>query len=184
MGEKSLINTKNTGNNNQKILPDIPQDLLLALTRKNWMSHDARWQMTIVCEFGWEMGNKLNQIVIKQMGKTMMQRLKKNIEMPAIRTIKNLQKIWVEASELFWASHSKDIFSFPTENEVKITVHECKTNTNVRKAGVENEYQCGCFALREGIFDALSIKSQQSVRKCLKDGDNCCEISIKVEKLP
>jgi len=40
------------------------------ILRENWVSHDGRWFLKTAQELGFDVANRLNQIVIRSMGKT------------------------------------------------------------------------------------------------------------------
>ena len=80
----------------------IPDKKKIEIIRKNWMSHDAKSQMTIVREFGWEKGNKINKQVIQEMGKTMMQRLLNTLEIKKVTNMTDLLNYCYTAMNLYY----------------------------------------------------------------------------------
>ena len=63
-----MINQKNS-------ISKLSCEQKIEILLKNWMSHDARWQMAVAQKLGWENGNKLNKVVIKDIGKVLMHRI-------------------------------------------------------------------------------------------------------------
>ncbi len=57
------------------LLSSVNNEKKIEILRKNWMSHEARYQMAIVRELGWEKANNINKTVIYEIGKVMMYRL-------------------------------------------------------------------------------------------------------------
>jgi hypothetical protein len=84
----------------------VTDEQRIEILRKNWMPHEARWQMAVFEVLGWEKSNNLNKAVIRDVGKVMMYRL----------------------------------------------------------------------------MNALGIEAEEELGKCLKKGDNACEIVLKVNK--
>ncbi|MBY8982102.1 MAG: hypothetical protein KGD57_04075, partial [Candidatus Lokiarchaeota archaeon] len=121
------------------------------ILRKNWLSHDARWQMAIVKKLGWEKGNKINKAIIKDMGKVMMQRLLNVIGVKKITNINDYIEICYTAMELYYPSPSmKYTFKKISENEISGIIEKCIIYDQVKKMKVDNFYECGCFSMRAG----------------------------------
>ena len=53
----------------EKLLSSISLNQKFEMISKNWLSHDARWQIGTVKYLGWDKGNKLNQDITQEMGK-------------------------------------------------------------------------------------------------------------------
>ena len=62
-------------NENEHLLDSISNKQKIEMFRKNWQSHDARWQMAVVMDFGWKKGNMLNKQVSYDFGKVAMYRM-------------------------------------------------------------------------------------------------------------
>ncbi len=164
------------------ILDESLNEELFEMVRKNWMSHDAKWQMAVVREFGWESGNKLNQEVIKQMAKTMMYRYLKFTKINEIENIQAFVKIWNEVVDLFWPSNGNYKFYINSPKEIQVVITKCPVYDNVKRAGVADNYECACNAFREGLFSAINLEFNQEIGKCLKKGDDKCEINVWLKK--
>ncbi|MFX1392629.1 MAG: hypothetical protein ACFFAH_03560 [Promethearchaeota archaeon] len=153
------------------------------MIRKNWMSHDAKWQMITVTNFGWELGNKLNQDVIRYMGKVMMYRMMNALDISQIENIDEFKSILWTIAQLNYPRPSS-IYQFKkiSNNILRIDVRKCLTYDNVKKVKAIKEYECGCFALRKGFSEALNITLEQKAVKCLMKGDDCCKILLKIKE--
>ena len=69
-------------------------------------------------------------------------------------------------------------FGFTDSGENIGTIHRCYANTKIRDIGAQNDYQCGCFALRAGWYEAMHVEVKEKLLRSLKDGDDRCEIII------
>lgn len=166
-----------------KLLSKLDDETKIEILRKNWMSHDAKTQMSIVREFGWEKGNELNKQIIEEMGKTMMYRLMNAFGVSKINNVKDFEAICMAAMNFYYPS---PVFSLHFENisddAVLGVVKKCSTYDNIMKIGVAKQYECGCFAMRAGWYKALGLKIEEELGKCLKNGDNVCEVTVRIKK--
>ena len=55
-------------------------------------------------------------------------------------------------------------------------VRQCYAYTKTSSIGVEKDYQCGCSGMRAGWYEAMGVEVKESLKKCLKDGSDHCEI--------
>nr|MDO8082879.1 hypothetical protein [Candidatus Freyarchaeota archaeon] len=168
---------------NVGLLSSVKNEQRIEILRKTWISHDARWQMAVFQEYGWEKGNKLNREVIRDIGKGMMYRLMKALEISKVNNIEELQAICSVAMDLYYpppnfAYH----FERLSDTSLLGVIKSCGSYENVKKAGVLDHYECGCFAMRSGWYAALGVEVQEELGKCLKKGDNICEIFLRVNK--
>ncbi len=152
------------------------------ILRKNWQSHDARWQMAVFQEFGWEAGNHLNKEVGKQMGKVAMHRLMKRLGVTGVRNLHELRQICEVAMEVFFPLPDFEYhFDYISDTKLVGTIRRCTSYDNVRRVGVEKYYECGCFAMRAGWYEALGVNVEETASKCLMHGDDRCEINLYVK---
>ena len=165
------------------LLSPIKNEQRMDILRKTWLSHDARWQMAVFQECGWEKGNKLNQDVSRDIGKGMMHRLMKALGISKVNNIEELQALCSAAMELYYPPPNF-VYQFERLNDTTILgiIKSCGSYENVKKAGVLDNYECGCFAMRSGWYESLGLEAQEKLGKCLKKGDDVCEISLIVNK--
>lgn len=168
----------------ENLLNSIPNEQKIEMLRNNWISHDAKWQMQVVKNFGWEVGNKLNQETIKEMGRIMMYRMINTLGVSKIQTIEVLKTLLIAVITLSYPSAPKNIFQVicKSKSALLIRIEKCSTHENIKKVGATQQYECACFALRSGFFKALNLNVEQTCQKSLMKGDNKCEICLKVEK--
>ncbi|MFX1276433.1 MAG: hypothetical protein ACFFBP_23320 [Promethearchaeota archaeon] len=165
-----------------ELVSSIPEKEKFNMMSKNWLSHDARWQIGSVMFLGWDKANKLNQDVTKQIGKILMFRLMNALNISQVNNFHELMLLLGTAIYLNFSVNPSnwqmEIFS----NELcKVEIEKCLTFENIKRAGAIGNYDCACFALREGFFDALNLQVEQSCQKSLMKGDDKCEICLKIK---
>ena len=168
---------------NVDLLSTISNEKKIEILRKNWMSHDARSQMETVRLFGWKKGNKLNKSIIREMGKVMMYRLMNALRISKITNIEDLKNLCLAAMEFYYPPPA---FNYRIESQsdksILGIIEKCGTMEGIKKLGVTEQYECGCFAMRSGWYKALGMNVKEETIKCIKNGDNICEIALKVNK--
>ncbi len=164
------------------LLSNLTNEQKIDILRKNWQSHDARWQFATFKKIGPKKSNKLNQDVVRGMGKVMMHRLMKGLGILKVNNIKEFESISSAAMDLFF-SPSQFHYKFKKVSDSLIMgyIEKCNTNNNIKRVGMEKLYECGCFALRSGWYDAFGVDVEEKCFKCLKDGDEICEIAIHIK---
>ncbi|MFX1366783.1 MAG: L-2-amino-thiazoline-4-carboxylic acid hydrolase [Promethearchaeota archaeon] len=169
-------------NQNTDLIKLISNEKKIEILRKNWISHDAKAQMAVVQEFGWEKGNKLNKAVIHEIGKVMMYRFKNALNITQVTNMEEFFNIASAAMNFYYPPpYSYYRFEKVSENEIMGMVDKCPIIENVQKLGVAEFYECGCFAMRSGWYKALGVDIQEECLSCIKDGDNECKIVLKVK---
>ncbi len=165
------------------LLSSLTTDQKIEILRKNWMSHDARWQYATFQELGIEKGNKLNQDVGRQMGKVVTHRLMNALGISHVNTIEKFQAICEAIMELCYPA-PRFIYHFERKSDTSLyaVMEYCSIYENVKKAGIADQYDCACFAMHAGWCDALGIEAEEEISKSLKKGDEFCEFIFKVKK--
>lgn len=165
------------------LLNSISNEKKIEILRKNWMSHDARAQMTIVREFGWEKGNKLNKEIIGEMGKVMMYRLMNGLNFSKIKKVDDLILICSTAVELYYPPPNMSYeFEKISKNEALAIVKKCPIIEQVKKIGVTEFYDCACLSMRAGWYKALGIKAKEELLTSIKKGGKECQIAVRIKK--
>ncbi|MFX1507115.1 MAG: hypothetical protein ACFFDC_13630 [Promethearchaeota archaeon] len=165
------------------LLKSLTETQKIDILRKNWFSHDARWQYATFLELGVEKGNELNYKVSNQIGKVIMHRLMNALNMDSIRTIEEFQAILEAAMDLYYPS-PQFVYHFKRRNDISLLgiMEFCSIYENVQKAGISDQYKCACFAMHSGWFEALGIEVLEELKKSLKDGDGLCEFHLTIKK--
>lgn len=163
------------------LLSSVTDRQCVEILQKHWLSVEARWQMAVFREWGWEQGNKLNKDIIREMGKIMMYRLMNVLGISQIKSVEDLLALSSAAMELFYPTPTLVYhFERTSETTAQAVIKHCGIYENVKKAGVLDHYECGCFAMRSGWYEALEIKAEEKLEKCFKHGDTTCEIFLKI----
>jgi hypothetical protein len=160
----------------------LNKDIKIEILRKNWMSHDAKSQMAIVREFGWEKGNKMNKEIISEMGKVMMYRLKNALDVTEIRNPDEFIAICSAAMDFYYPPPAMTYeFKKISDTQLLAIVKKCAVIDQVKRIGVSDSYECGCFAMRKGWYKALGLKAREECSSCIKEGDSECKIVVNVK---
>ncbi|MFX0211514.1 MAG: hypothetical protein ACFFDT_36390 [Candidatus Hodarchaeota archaeon] len=167
----------------RNLLQSLNDAQKIEILRKNWFSHDARWQYATFLELGFEKGNKLNYKVSNQIGKVIMHRLMNALNMSSIQTIEEFQAILEAAMDLYYPS-PQFIYYFKRESNTSLlgVMKFCSIYENVQKVGISDQYKCACIAMHSGWFEALGIKVMEELKKSLKEGDEFCEFYLRIKK--
>ena len=164
-------------NENEHLLDTLSDVQKIEMLRKNWQSHDARWQMAAVMEFGWEKGNKLNKEVSYDFGKVAMYRMMNALGISQVNNMDEFLKIYNSIIKFLFPPPIT-VYKLKQISESSLIgyVKNCMTYNNVKKARATKNFECACFNLRAGFYDALGIDLEEKPIKRLMKGDDCCEI--------
>ncbi|MFX0093242.1 MAG: DUF6125 family protein [Candidatus Hodarchaeota archaeon] len=166
----------------RNLLSSLTKDQQIDILRKNWISHDARWQYATFLELGIDKGNKLNQDISYQMGKVVTYRLMNALGISQIGDIEELQAFMEATMELYYPAPG---FIYHFERTSNTSLHAimeyCGIFENVKKAGIADQYECACISMHSGWLKALNIEGKEERTKCLKKGDEFCEFIFKVD---
>jgi hypothetical protein len=69
-------------------------------------------------------------------------------------------------------------FKFLSPGKMLGIIRQCYAYTKIRSLGAEKNYQCGCFGMRTGWYQAMGLEVKENLIKCLKDGADRCEITV------
>jgi len=163
----------------QTMLKNISYADMRELMIKNRFTCDSHWMMPMVMNTGWEVANKVNQDVSTSVGHVEMRRLMKALNLSKPSNEEEFMILLSLAMEAFLPKGYFDyILTKSNSGRNMAVVDQCYSNTKLRSINAEKEYQCGCFGLRAGWFQAMNVEVKEELVKCLKDGDARCEIEI------
>ncbi len=175
--------------NNQEIMhkaQDLIQgiqfsDMREMVAKSRWTC-DSHWMMAMVMNAGWDTANKMNFQVAKTVGRVEMQRLMKNLNIKQPTSQEDFRLLVTLALEAFI---TKDYFDYESDSTGNVAIiKRCYAYTKIHSIGLDKDYACGCGALREGWYQAMGVEVKEKMLKCLKDGDNRCEILIETVVFP
>jgi hypothetical protein len=161
----------------RKMLGTVPVDEVRETVAKSRWTCDSHWMMAMVMNAGWDVANKMNLQVAKTTGRVEMIRLMRDLKIESPKNEEEMMLLMTAAMETFV---TKDYFDY----EFKILepgrgvgiVRKCYACTKVKSIGVDRNYQCGCFGMRAGWYEAMGLEVKEDLVKCLKDGADQCEI--------
>jgi hypothetical protein len=172
-------------NKAREILAKIPAEEKRELVAKSRWTCDSHWMMSMVFNAGWDVANKMNLQVGQAIGKVEMHRLMKVLGLNKPKDEKEFMVLMTLAMETFT---TKDYFDYEfkslgPDKWVGI-IKQCYAYTKVRSINVEKDYECGCFGLRAGWYQAMGLDVKEKLVKCLKDGADQCEIMVESFAFP
>jgi len=162
----------------KRLTPEVRESIL----RDNWHSHDARWFLKVSQEFGFDVGNRLNQITLKSMAKTDMRRVLEAIDCRKIESLDDVVTVFRIAQELYWP---RPMFQGEPRvagtNSVSVEVTRCPTFEEVKKAGIVGIYQCPCAIRFESWSEACGLGGEAKIVRSIMRGDPVCEITLSLQ---
>jgi hypothetical protein len=110
------------------------------LLRDLWVAHDGRWFLTAAAELGFEVANKLNQAVLKSMGKKEARELMTRTG-TKIANAGDFKAFLEMAAPLYWPEGHVTGYTGGSNMMVRQVIH-CYVWENVNKAGATSFYRC------------------------------------------
>lgn len=163
------------------VLEAIPESDKLEMLAKGRFSCESRWMMMMVAEAGWEKANEYNRAVAEAVGYGEMSRL---IDLAGTGRPSNhgeFMRLVLLARQLFLPDkYFEASFARPAEDVFTATMRRCIAHNKVSSLGLEDRYECGCFAMRRGWYRAMGVEVSESLGRCLLDGDEYCEVTGRV----
>ena len=163
----------------REMLVKLPTEEKRELIAKSRWTCDSHWMMSMVLNAGWNVANKMNLQVGQAVGKVEMHRLMKALGLDKPKNDKEFMMLVTLAMEAF-ITHDYFDYEFKSTGKGRWLgiVHQCYAYTKVRSIGVEKDYECGCFGLRAGWYQAMGLEVKENLVKCMKDGADRCEITV------
>ena len=157
----------------------VPFEAKREIVAKSRLTCESNWMMAMVFTAGWDMANKMNIQVGQAVGKAEMHRLMKALGIERPKNDMEFLMLVSLAMETFLTKDYFDYqFKFLRPGKVLGIVRQCYAYTKIRSIGAEKNYQCGCFGMRAGWYQAMGLEVKENLVKCLKDGAEQCEIMV------
>jgi hypothetical protein len=184
-GGQTMEESQLLRNKAREILAKIPVEEKRELIAKSRWTCDSHWMMAMVMNAGWDVANKMNLQVAQAVGKVEMLRLMKILNLNKPKDENEFMMLVMLAMETFITQDYFDyeFKSLSSGNGVGI-IKQCYAYTKVRSINVEKDYECGCFGLRAGWYQAMGLDVKEKLIKCLKDGADQCEIMVESLAFP
>ncbi|OGP91545.1 MAG: hypothetical protein A2031_09185 [Deltaproteobacteria bacterium RBG_19FT_COMBO_43_11] len=169
----------------RKKLALIPVEEKRELVAKSRWTCDSHWMMSMVMNAGWDVANKMNLQVGQAVGKVEMLRLMKVLGLDKPKNKKEFMLLMTLGMETFITQDYFDYeFKLLSPGKWVGIIKQCYAYTKVKSINVDKNYECGCFGMRAGWYQAMGIEVKENLVKCLKDGDNQCEIIVENLSFP
>jgi hypothetical protein len=161
----------------REMLATISDDVKREIVGKSRWTCESNWMMALVFAAGWDVANKTNIQVGQAVGKAEMHRLMKALGIERPKNDGELMMLVTLAMETFVTKDYFDYeFTIAGPGRIRGIVRKCYAYTKVSSIGVEHDYQCGCFGMRAGWYEAMGVEVKENMVTCLKDGADRCEI--------
>lgn len=162
-----------------EMLARIPVDDKREMVAKSRWTCESNWMMALVFAAGWDEANKMNIQVGQAVGRAEMHRLMRALGCDRPKNDEELMRLITLAMETFITRDYFDYeFKMLASGQKLGIVRACYAYTKIRSINAENDYQCGCFGMRAGWYQAMGLTVKEHLGKCMKDGDEWCEIMI------
>jgi hypothetical protein len=161
----------------RETLAKIPVESKREIVAKSRWTCESNWMMALVFAAGWDVANKMNIQVGQAVGKAEMHRLMKALGIERPKNDMEFMTLVTLGMETFI---TKDYFDYEFKilgpGKILGIVRKCYAYTKVSSIGLEKDYQCGCFGMRAGWYQAMGLELKENLVKCLKDGADRCEV--------
>lgn len=153
------------------------------LLRDLWVAHDGRWFLGVAAEFGFDVANRLNQAVLRSMGKKEAREFK-NRSGAEIASAKDFKEFLELAGPLYWPeAHVYEICD-PRGNMMTGRVIHCYVWEEVNKAGGLSLYQCAAPLRFRAWLEGLDIPGEVIATKECDTCNGSCDISFQFDWPP
>ena len=150
------------------------------LLRDLWIAHDGRWFLKTAAESGFDAANRLNEAIIRSMGK-------KEAKELMIRTgarIANIDDVkWFleTGGALYWPKEHKTEIEIIGDSVIFGRVLACYVWNNVNKAGGLSTYRCAAVTRFRGWVDAFGVPGEVTGSKEVDECNGSCDISFRFD---
>ncbi len=150
------------------------------LLRDLWVAHDGRWFLTAAAELGFEVANKLNQAVLKSMGKKEARELMTRTG-TEIANAGDFKAFLEMAAPLYWPEAHVYRIDDPEGDMMVGHVIHCYVWENVNKAGATSFYRCAAPLRFRAWLEGLGIPGEVIGTKECDTCNGSCEISFRFD---
>jgi hypothetical protein len=173
------MNSTDFQNASKKLLEKLSFATQREIVAKSRWTCESNWMMALVLIAGWDAANKANLQCAQAIGKAEMYRLMKALGIETPKNDEEFMSLILTAMETFI---TKDYFDYDFKilgpGKMMAVVRQCYAYTKVKSIGVEKDYECGCFGMRAGWYEAMGLEIKENLITCLKDGSDRCEIMV------
>ena len=158
---------------------EMEKDLLI----KGWMSHDARWFMTVTQHFGIDAADRLNQMVCRELGQVEMKRFMKTLALSPPKDLEEYLTFNKAAFALYGSGLVEYEIKTLDDQSYEMHMKRCFAYENIVRAGIKDQYECGILARVQGWIDAQGLEHELDppLGKCMMVLGKKCSYIIKLK---
>jgi hypothetical protein len=147
--------------------------------RKLWWLHDSFWHAALMKELGPDRANAINLEASEKLFRMMTVLLLREKIIQRPRSIQDLMHIFkiVWKNTFFDGLYIDEPITY-AGNTATWTGSRCHAYDSLEKAGLVEDYRCGCQALRNGVMKVLRLKPLHEIKESLIGGDGRCVITV------
>ncbi|GGP46749.1 hypothetical protein [Streptomyces abikoensis] len=164
-----------------KISPDLAENELTVALRRFWWLHDARWYQGVKKRFGQEVANEINAEALRFVGRRVGVWYANAHGVPdgsspteLAEAVAGLTRTMM--TEQMLRCHIREI----DEESLETIVTEFFALRMLKAARSLEGYQCPCLDMRDGWFEGLGVKVEETTVECMRTGGRTCQIYTKV----
>ena len=150
------------------------------LLRDLWVAHDGRWFLKIAEEYGFDTANRLNQTIIKSMGKKEAKELMVRTG-TEIENVSDFKRFMNMAGPLYWPEGHEYEIEIAGDDLMVGRVLKCYVWENSKKAGALGLYRCAAPTRFRGWLEGLGVTGEVIATKECDTCNGSCEISFRFE---
>lgn len=148
----------------------------------NWWLHDAHWYAAVAARWGAEEANSVNLQAVERAARGAVLQLRRRGLVAAPVTWAELERTFRLMWALFFPDGGYQSGTFHFEGDVgEWVATECHAYRQVKRAGLQNEYRCGCAAFRDGVRRGLGAAYEHEIVESLMRGDGRCVVRFRLE---
>ena len=150
------------------------------LLRDLWVAHDGRWFLAVAAEFGFETANKVNQSILRSMGKKEAKEFmtRTGAEIANASDFKTFMEM---GGAIYWPEEHEYEIEIAGDNLMVGRVLHCYVWENVNKAGGLSFYRCAAPIRFRGWMEGLGIPGEVIATKECDTCNGSCEISFRFD---
>jgi len=150
------------------------------LLRDLWVAHDGRWFLKTAEEYGFDTANRLNQTIIRSMGKKEAKELmtRTGTQIADVDDIKTFMEM---GGGIYWPEEHEYEIEIAGDNLILGHVLKCYVWENSRKAGALGPYRCAAPIRFRGWVDAFGVPGEVTGSSDVDRCNGSCEITFEFD---